>query len=199
LAENNWKLSNHRSVLLAYFFVIFGIIGGLNTQTAIQTLSWGGSGTGTFSSIYEDPSFDNIEVWYFLAGIIFFVPLPIFIGLFVYYYFRTQINVASKKRFILEFFYLSLAGGFSTVALRIPRIILVVFADIDPSYTKQKIFLMNSETSMAEWSLGTFKTIQALHDDVPFLLLLIGIYFGVLYFLHRLRKWRLPPKNDSQG
>jgi len=139
LIYRDWKLTGQQSFLLGYFLVIFGMIGGLSTQTALQTLSWAGSGSHTIPSIIGNFSFlYNIELWYFLAGIIFIVPLPVFLGWFVYSYVQKKINVNSRLRLILEFFYLSLAGSFSIVMLHIPKIILVHGAGINPNYTYQQ-------------------------------------------------------------
>ena len=116
---NHKPILESKAVLLAYYFVMFGILAGLNMQTALQDFSWGGSGSQNFQSIWNNPTLDNIEVWYMLAGVVFLVQIPVFVGLFVFYYLLSPIVIQNKKRLILEFFYLSFASGFSVVALNL--------------------------------------------------------------------------------
>jgi len=190
LSENNWSLSNKNAILLAYFFVIFGIVGGINTNTALQTYSWVFSGTNAPTSIFlEEPNLDNIEVWYFLTGLIFFIFFPPFVGWFVYDYFRTQIKLTSIKRSILEFFYLSLAGVFTVVPLRVARILPIWGAQIHPNYIAQQDFMISKASSMGNWTLGTYEIpVEEYNVEPYFTIVLIGIYFGFFYLL---RRWRI--------
>ena len=194
MTDGDWKLSGQQNFLLAYYFLIFGIIGGLNTQTAFQTLSWAGSGSLTVPSIIGNFSFNNIELWYFLAGIIFIIPLPIFLGLFVYFYVQNKIYVNSKLRLILEFFYLSVAGSFSMVAIRIPKILLVHVAGIDPNYGYQQDIMIKKEMTMADWTLELSSVTDTLNYEIMGSIVLIGLYFLFLLGLNQLRKRGLKNK-----
>src|SRR6266481_8962326 len=95
---------HYRDVLLGYCFVVFGVITGLNTQTTFLNFGWLGWGGASFYFFATDLSLNNIQMWYYLAGIIFLVIHAVFMGFFLYSYMHEKINVATRKRSILEMF-----------------------------------------------------------------------------------------------
>jgi len=196
---NHKPILEGKVVLLAYYFVMFGILAGLNMQTALQDFSWGGSGSQNFQSIWNNPTLDNIEVWYMLAGVVFLVQIPVFVGLFVFYYLLSPIVIQNKKRLILEFFYLSFASGFSVVALNLSRIILVSVPKIYPNYSYQVEYLKLEGSTMAQWTQGFPPATEIVHIGANSSIFVILVYFIILIFLHFLRKWKINPIDQKQS
>lgn len=217
IMSKNGSILDDRILLLAYYFVMFGILAGLNIQTGLQDNSWGGSGSNNLATILDNPSMDNIEVWYMFAGIIFLIPIPVFVGLFVYYYHPSRINVQNKRRIILEFFYLSVAAGFSMVALLLPRLFLAHYPKVHPTYVYQVNYLNQTGKFTMDYLNQTGLTMDSVSktgltmdylnqtaltmkdwfwdfpadtqiDDGLSSVLKIGIYFVIFITLIRIRK-----------